>query len=284
MANSCVSSRNLHVRVGEDELAHFAIEREAIHAMAGGDDQQRSTGRRGQNPRTPAANRAGGSHPAWRPRRACWSRRIEKMVPTVIFTSIFEEPSSGSNTSRYLPRFLACRNRVEVVHLLRRHAGKVAGPFVGLDHHVVGDDVELLLRFALDVLARRRCPSTPISAPLDTALLMTLQAVAMSLSRPVKSPVAPATWDCSSMMNWVSVVRPSCMDAVLPFRVLIFAGRPRRRTRPEENPRPRFARGAGQTGCYARGSGEAWIGKPRSDNGNLAGLTISAIHFFLSCE
>jgi hypothetical protein len=31
-------------------------------------------------------------------------RRIEKMVPTEMFTSILDEPSSGSNSSRYSPR------------------------------------------------------------------------------------------------------------------------------------------------------------------------------------
>jgi hypothetical protein len=53
-------------------------------------------------------------------------------------------------------------------------------------------------------------PMTPTRAPLLTALEMTLMAVTRSFSRAVKSPVAPAMWRCSSMMNWVSVV-PVCM-------------------------------------------------------------------------
>jgi hypothetical protein len=44
-------------------------------------------------------------------------------------------------------------NGVDLVHLLGSHAGQVAGPFVGAEHDVVGDHVQLLLGLALDVLA-----------------------------------------------------------------------------------------------------------------------------------
>ena len=38
-----------------------------------------------------------------------------------------------------------------MLHLFRGHGGEVAAPFVGFEQDVVGDDVEFLLRFALDV-------------------------------------------------------------------------------------------------------------------------------------
>jgi hypothetical protein len=72
------------------------------------------------------------------------------MVPTVRLTSMFELPSSGSKTSRYLPR-LQWAGRVDVLHFLGGHAAQVAGPLVFLEHHVVAHDVELLLHFALDI-------------------------------------------------------------------------------------------------------------------------------------
>ncbi len=44
-------------------------------------------------------------------------------------------------------------NLVGVVHFLGRHAGQVAAPLVCLQQDFVGEHVELLLHFALDVLA-----------------------------------------------------------------------------------------------------------------------------------
>ena len=83
------------------------------------------------------------------------------------------------------------RDRIDIVHFLRRHAGQVAAHSVDSDEHLVGDDVQLLLRLALHVLGSQQ-PSTPISAPLLTTLEIALQAVTTSLSSEVKSPVAPA--------------------------------------------------------------------------------------------
>src|SRR5690606_3130798 len=44
-------------------------------------------------------------------------------------------------------------NLVGVVHFLGSHASQVTAPLVGLEQNLVGQDVELLLHFALDVLA-----------------------------------------------------------------------------------------------------------------------------------
>jgi hypothetical protein len=75
------------------------------------------------------------------------------MVPMLTLTSMLLEPSSGSNSSRYSPLRVAVGHHVDAVHLLAGHGGQVAAPFVGLDQHLVGDDVELLLDLALHVLA-----------------------------------------------------------------------------------------------------------------------------------
>jgi hypothetical protein len=200
---------DLHVGVGQHEFADVAVEREAVGAVAEGQHQH---GRR-------TVDRIAGAHlldaglqevlglgGAATRLGLC---RIEKIVPTEMLTSTLDDPSSGSNTSRYLPSGYWLGNRVELVHFLGGHAGQVAAPLVGADHDVVGDDVELLLRLALHVFLSSE-PITPSSAPLLTTLEIALQAMTTSFSSEVKSPVAPAVRRCSSMMNWVRVV-PVCM-------------------------------------------------------------------------
>ncbi len=66
---------------------------------------------------------------------------------------MFDEPSSGSKVSRYSPCGIAVRHQVRQVHFLGGHGGEVAAPFVGVEQDVVGQHVELLLRFALHVVA-----------------------------------------------------------------------------------------------------------------------------------
>ncbi len=56
---------------------------------------------------------------------------------------------------------------VHVVHLFRGHARQVAAPFVGFDQHLVGDDVQLLLDFALHVLAAGGAQHVTQSALVD---------------------------------------------------------------------------------------------------------------------
>ena len=58
-------------------------------------------------------------------------------------------------------------------------------------------------------------PCRPISGPRLTAQAIFLQDVSTSLSREVKSPVAPGMRRCSSMMNWVSDVVCSKSDPCL---------------------------------------------------------------------
>ena len=101
---------------------------------------------------------------------------------------------------------------------------------------------------------------------------MALQAVAMSFSRPVKSPLAPATWRCSSMMNWVRVVRPSIMSCVPPVAVRF--GFP-----------PLAKNPAGAGGEIRRHDCQRGVEKadpfPRSDKGNLAAATYKRQSLFL---
>jgi hypothetical protein len=45
-------------------------------------------------------------------------------------------------------------------HLFRRHSRKMPAPLVGLEQHLVGNDVELLLHLTLDVLAAQTAEHT----------------------------------------------------------------------------------------------------------------------------
>jgi hypothetical protein len=42
-------------------------------------------------------------------------------------------------------------DREHGVHFFRGHGGQMSAPLIGVDQHIVGDDVELLLHFALHV-------------------------------------------------------------------------------------------------------------------------------------
>ena len=40
-------------------------------------------------------------------------------------------------------------------HFFRHHGGQMPAPFVGFEQHLIGDDVEFFLHFALHIVAAR---------------------------------------------------------------------------------------------------------------------------------
>src|ERR1017187_10885786 len=60
-------------------------------------------------------------------------------------------------------------------------------------------------------------PSTPINSPLLTSCAICLQAMMMSLIRPVKLPLTPGIARCSSMMNWTRLL----LMLYIPYRKFI---------------------------------------------------------------
>ena len=62
---------------------------------------------------------------------------------------------------------VAVGHYVDAVHFFRCHGGKVAAPFVGLDQHFVGDDVQFFLHLALHVLTVRRSQHAAQCALVD---------------------------------------------------------------------------------------------------------------------
>src|SRR3569832_291365 len=133
------------------------------------------------------------------------------MVPTEMLTSMLLEPSSGSNSRRYLPfGYCAGMGRISSIS---SEAMAARWPDQLVDSIIT----------SLDITSSFFCsspctfsvpapPSTPASAPLFTAFAITLVAVTMSLSNSVNSPVAPGMRRCSSMMNWVMVVPVVMME------------------------------------------------------------------------
>ena len=81
----------------------FGIEREAVDAVAGGVDENRRRAVDDVAGGDLLASRAAGRRRASVLRRFSGRRKMEKMVPTLTLTSMFDEPSSGSKTTTYLP-------------------------------------------------------------------------------------------------------------------------------------------------------------------------------------
>jgi hypothetical protein len=199
------------MRVGQQELADVTIEREPVRTAANGEHKHR---------RWTVKCVAGGNLAAAglkkivRSRRGplqfSGQRRTEKMLPTDRLTSMFDEPSSGSKTSRYLPRGLLGGNRIDVVHFFRRHRRQMATPFTMVNERLVGQHVEFFLGFALHVLAPSS-PSTPASEPRETPCAMALHERTTSLMSIEKSPTSAGFRRCSSIRNLLTLVRPHSM-------------------------------------------------------------------------
>src|ERR1039457_2508559 len=62
---------------------------------------------------------------------------------------------------------ILCRNRIHIIHFFGSHRRQVTTPLGGFDKHLVGDDVQLLLRLALNVLATRPAQPTDQLAFVD---------------------------------------------------------------------------------------------------------------------
>ncbi len=104
MANSRVVSGTRRSGVGEDELADDRVEGEAGDAVADRQHQHRGRAVDRVAGGDLLACRAAGTRQRWRPSPGRGARSTEKIEPTATLTSMLDEPSSGSKTSRYLPR------------------------------------------------------------------------------------------------------------------------------------------------------------------------------------
>ena len=110
----------------------------------------------------------GWSTSAFVPRPCRLSRRwMLKMVPTAELTSMLEEPSSGSNRTAYLPTGVVGRDRNDVLVLLAAHDADPAGVLETVLDGLVGEHVELLLLFALDVAAALRAQDVDQAGAAD---------------------------------------------------------------------------------------------------------------------
>ena len=144
--------RNAHVVLGEHEGALLAVEREHGHAVAHGEHQ------RGLR----AVHAVAGGHLA-----AAGLQEIG-LFHTAVALGHLEHAEDGADADvdldvagavqrieqqQVFAFWVAVGHHVDGVHLLAGHGGQVAAPFVGVDQHLVGDDVELLLHLALHVFA-----------------------------------------------------------------------------------------------------------------------------------
>ena len=152
MANSWLSSGIMMLLVREHPRPHLLVEREADDAVSDGEHED---GRRAVDREAGGDLSRAGLEKRRGVRRAdsCGGHlNTEKIVPTEMFTSRLDEPSSGSYRSRNSPRGIAVRNLIGLGHFLRNHRGELTAPLVRIDEHFVRDHVELLLRFSLHVV------------------------------------------------------------------------------------------------------------------------------------
>jgi hypothetical protein len=120
------------------------------------------------------------------------------MVPMLTFTSMLLRAVQRVEHQQVFALRVAVGHHVDAVHFLAGHGRQVAAPFVGLDQHFVGDDVQLLLDLALHVLALGRAQHAAERALVD-AWLMLLQARATtSSSRRSWRGMRPSARCCST--------------------------------------------------------------------------------------
>ena len=152
--------------MGEDEGPDVAVEGESVNALPGGEDQH-------------------GARPVQREARAHLSRtQLEEVLRPRLGTRVGAAQDREDRAHRdvgvkvaravqriehqqVLPPPLCRRDGVDVFHLFRRHRGQVPGPFRLADHHLIADEVELLLLLALDVLRASASQGTGERAAVD---------------------------------------------------------------------------------------------------------------------
>jgi len=159
-------SGDLHVGVGQHEFADVAVEREAVGAVAEGQHQH---GRRTVDRIAGAHLLGAGLQEVFGDRSAAGDRRLqdrEDGADRDVDVDVRRTVERVEHQQVLAERVLV-GDRIEFVHFLGRHAGEVAAPLVGADHDVVGDDVELLLRFALHVLGIQRAHDAQQCALVD---------------------------------------------------------------------------------------------------------------------
>ena len=138
-------------------------------------------------------------------------RRIEKMLPTETFTSMLLDPSSGSNTNRYLPRGYSAGI------CLGWSISSLARPARLPLHSVVRTKISLLMMSSGFCTSPCTFTSPPAAAmcrvagspkaPKATERAMALQAMATSRISAFSSPLAPGKRRRCSMRYCVRVRR-----------------------------------------------------------------------------
>ncbi len=152
-----VAARHLHRPVGHPPRTDLAVQCEFIDAGAHGQHQQRLRaidGIAGRHLAGAGLQEIGLGHvaPGAGLGRAQHRKdRADRQVHVDV-----ARPVDGIEHQQVFALGETARNGMERFHFFRRHRGQLPAPFVGIEQQVVGDHVQLLLHFALDVFTAQR--------------------------------------------------------------------------------------------------------------------------------
>jgi hypothetical protein len=148
IANSLVCGCDAQVLARQQEAAGVAVEGEFVHACADGDHE---LGLRAVDRVAGADLPCAGLEENVLLGRGALRRQHRKNRADGHVHVDIARPVERVEQQQVVAARVRHRNAHRLVHLLGGHGRQSAAPFVGLDQHLVGDDVEFLLGFALDV-------------------------------------------------------------------------------------------------------------------------------------
>ncbi len=147
--------RDRHIGVRQHEAACLAVEREHVHAVA---DGQHQGGLRAVDSVAGGDLVGAGLHEVGLGHglaRLGHVQHREDGADRDIDVNVRRAVQRVEHQQVFALR-VAVGNLVERFHFFRRHRGEVAAPFVGVEQHFIGDHVQLLLGFALDIAGAGR--------------------------------------------------------------------------------------------------------------------------------
>ena len=207
IANSLVSAGICRFSCGQHPGAHLAVEREHRDAVAHGQHQRASAGRRRSSRPRPGGGRAAGSRPRSRRGGGPTLRSTEKMVPMLTLTSMLLRAVERVEQQQVLALRVAVGHDVDACPSPRWPCAARWPP-----HSLasISTSLEMMSSFfwiSPCTFSVSAVPSTSPSAPLLTEMAMRLQARATTSISSRSWPGMRPCSRCCSTRYWVRLMR-----------------------------------------------------------------------------